>query len=569
MGSLSRMLWGTLIVFNIKMIAWIFRGLFNFIKLIFGGLFYLIGWIWSSIFSREKKPKQEIHERVETENLVKCADCGTMESSSLMTVCPDCGSYLCSECRKHHNCTTQVESEPEEQADPEIPQTVVGEPAKNTNPDLITCTGCGKQHPKSAMRKCHTCGAVLCPSCRKHQVCGEEMVECMGCGERYPKSAMRKCHTCGDVLCPSCRKHHVCTEKKGSLDRFLESESQKPSDTTHVEENPTDEHVVPVSTESPYDEAKEWFQKGQMYADGDGVEKDIEQAMYWYTRSAEAGYALAQFTLGLRHLLMENYDKASHWLRKADGNGLVFSDFVPDVMNTIASSFMKGNHNDEALYWYTRGAEQGLAESQYMLGIQYIANLIVAKDYKKAIYWFEKADKQGYEGAHDKLRSTQYDLGNAYYYGWHNYPKDYRESVRWFEQSALNGYAEGQRELCICYLNGTGVHTNPEKAIYWLKKAVEQGDSEAKRILGLMYLDGDHVPKDTVKGFNLIKEAAEAEEPDECSFIFLGACYCEGIGVHQDLDKARYWLKKSSEMEISLEDAQNYCRNHPELGLSL
>lgn len=577
MGALSRMLWGALFFIVIKMWIWIFKQLFELIKLIFKGIGYLIGLIWSSIFSREKKPKQEIQERVTTENLAQCTECGSMESSSLMTVCPDCGALLCSNCKNHHNCAAEAESHPyeeeTEQQNTHIEADSINgrdEPiVSGSTQELITCIGCGEQHPKSSMRKCHTCGAVLCPSCRKHHTCGEEHIECMGCGKRYPKSSMRKCHTCGEVLCPSCRKHHVCgNRKKESVDTFTESEPQKTSMNAMKEDEQSKPSVNTVIPEAPSDEAMEWFKKGMMYYEGNGVEKDTEQAVYWYTKSAEAGYVMAQALLGLLHLHSGKLDDASHWLRKADESGLVLSDILPDVMDNIATAFLKGDYDSEALHWYTRGAEQGNAECQYMLGLQYLANQIVDKDYRKAVYWFEKADKQGHAKAHESLGSAQYDLGNAYYYGWYNLAEDKTEAAKWYEKSAQNGYGEGQREIGYCYLYGIGVRANPEKAIYWLKKAVEQNDSEAKTILALMYMHGNHLPEDDKKAFQLLKEAAEAEEPDEDAFAILGTCYCDGMGVRQDLDKARYWLQKSIDAGVNLDEVRQISELYPMLRLS-
>jgi len=43
--------------------------------------------------------------------------------------------------------------------------------------------------------------------------------------------------------------------------------------------------------------AKAQFNLGRMYANGKGVPKDYEQAFYWYTQAAEQGDADAQNAL--------------------------------------------------------------------------------------------------------------------------------------------------------------------------------------------------------------------------------------------------------------------------------
>ena len=544
MGSIGNMLTRLLFVCTFGLVFAVLKLLWSLIRDLFRGIGYIFGFAGSKLAAKKEMSKQEIVESDSSTNY----------------------SEYESEQPKEY---TYDESSYSDSGEENISQ--VEKPIVNSgSQELVTCMGCGKQHPKSAMRKCHTCGAVLCPTCRKHHTCGEEMVECMGCGERYPKSSMRKCHTCGDVLCPSCRKHHVCGSRKTeSLDVFTESEPQKPSTNTMTADEQSEPSVTSVIPEAPSDDAKEWFKTGMMYYEGDGVEKDTEQAVYWYTKSAEAGYVMAQALLGLHYLNSGNLSDASFWLRKADEGGLVLSDILPDVMNTIANAFMKGDYDAEALHWYTRGADQGNAECQYMLGLQYIANLIVEKDYRKAVYWLEKADKQGHAEAHERLGSTQYDLGNSYYYGWYNLAEDKTEAAKWYEKSALNGYAEGQREIGHCYLHGVGISANPEKAIYWLKKAVGQNDPEAKTILALMYMHGNHLPEDDKKAFQLLKEAAEANEPDENAFAILGTCYCDGMGVKQDLEKARYWLQKSIDAGVNLDEIREVSKLYPMLRLSI
>jgi TPR repeat protein len=79
------------------------------------------------------------------------------------------------------------------------------------------------------------------------------------------------------------------------------------------------------------------FNLGQMYREGEGVEKDAKEAFKWYQKAADQGLAIAQFSLGLMY-----------------GNGLgVEQDFK------------------EAVKWYHKAADQGDAGAQYSLGVMY------------------------------------------------------------------------------------------------------------------------------------------------------------------------------------------------------
>ena len=61
----------------------------------------------------------------------------------------------------------------------------------------------------------------------------------------------------------------------------------------------------------------------------------------------------------------------------------------------------------KAVEWYSKAAEQGHAEAQFMLGICFEDVAGIQKDIKQAIKWYRKAAKQGNEaaiGALDRLR---------------------------------------------------------------------------------------------------------------------------------------------------------------------
>ncbi|SER09782.1 hypothetical protein SAMN05421690_100861 [Nitrosomonas sp. Nm51] len=119
---------------------------------------------------------------------------------------------------------------------------------------------------------------------------------------------------------------------------------------------------------------------GVMYYTGEAVSKtltgqildnDPELAAGWFYRSAEQGYADAQFNLGLMY---------------ANGEG------VEQDMQQAAELF-------------TKAAEQGHIDAQNNLGALYFIGEGVARDEEKAVEWFEKAAAQGNEEARENLEA--------------------------------------------------------------------------------------------------------------------------------------------------------------------
>ena len=62
-----------------------------------------------------------------------------------------------------------------------------------------------------------------------------------------------------------------------------------------------------------------------MYENGEGTEKDLEKAIYWYDKAAKNGNISAQNNLGYQYMKGEvpkkDSTKAVYWLQKAAESG--------------------------------------------------------------------------------------------------------------------------------------------------------------------------------------------------------------------------------------------------------
>lgn len=124
-------------------------------------------------------------------------------------------------------------------------------------------------------------------------------------------------------------------------------------------------------------DAKAQYNLGLMYARGDGVAENPQEAVKWYRLSAEQGFAEAQYALGV----------------------IYFSRDAGVPMDY-----------DEAIKWYRQAAEQGHVRSQLNLGIVYLRGDVVPQDIPQALTWFSLAAAQGDSDA-------QFNLGNMYLEG--------------------------------------------------------------------------------------------------------------------------------------------------------
>ena len=117
---------------------------------------------------------------------------------------------------------------------------------------------------------------------------------------------------------------------------------------------------------------------GYMYDNGYGLNKNYEQAVYYYRKAAEGGHPFGQYRLG--------------WMYDT-GNG-VEKDY------------------QQAVNWYRKAAEQGYAPGQYNMGSMYEHGAGVQKDIKKAKFWYKKAAEKNIPYAKDALERLRADVYN-------------------------------------------------------------------------------------------------------------------------------------------------------------
>ena len=91
----------------------------------------------------------------------------------------------------------------------------------------------------------------------------------------------------------------------------------------------------------------------------------------------------------------------------------------------------------EAVKWYTKAAEQGIAFAQYILGVSYSEGIGVPKDDKEAVKWYTKAAEQGHASALLNL-GIMYDFGRGVL-------KDYVTAYGLYNLSAYFGAEEGSK----------------------------------------------------------------------------------------------------------------------------
>ena len=129
-------------------------------------------------------------------------------------------------------------------------------------------------------------------------------------------------------------------------------------------------------------------------------------------------------------------------------------------------------------------ASDGEAPAQYQLGKEYYDGKIVKKNYRNAVKWFTKAAEQGHAEAQFMLARCYFSrkgMPNA------NYRKTKPLAEKWFIAAAEQGHAEAQYQLAKFYY--VLEEHNHHEAFKWYTKAAELGHYMAQHALSQYYYE--------------------------------------------------------------------------------
>lgn len=204
------------------------------------------------------------------------------------------------------------------------------------------------------------------------------------------------------------------------------------------------------------------FNLGMCYEQGVGLSPSILEAWSWYKKAADKGYAQAMNSLGtICEKKQRNVGEAMMWYRKAADRGLLVAHF------NLGTILMNQQKYEEAMRYLQKAAEQGFAAAQCNLGLLYERGLGTVQNYSKAFEWYQKAANLGIAaGQHNLARCFTLGIGVA---------ANPNEAFKWYRKAAEQGFAQAQYSLGKCYQEGFGTLKNEAEAEKWISKARSQG----------------------------------------------------------------------------------------------
>lgn len=317
------------------------------------------------------------------------------------------------------------------------------------------------------------------------------------------------------------------------------------------------------------------------YADGEGVEKDLNKAIYWYKKGSENGSAVAMYNLSSYYrkgeVVEKNNEKALELLKRSAKLNF------PKASKELGVAYFNGNIGLKSNYNIAKGHLKdacftGNAEAMCYYGWLHAKGLGAEKDKYKAEYWLNKSVENGYTYANIPLYILSYEdddfWGNSSYYEKEAlktisyqrfcylvasyFDKEYIRCINendknkdFYGEAAFNmlfmSYTKTQDALAcaglgIYYEDGIGVKTNLENALAYYIKSYELGHPNMLHHIKRACRNLDKLEV----FFDLLSRNIESADADMLNE--LAYCYAKGIGTKTDINMAHTVIDRAIQL---------------------
>lgn len=247
-----------------------------------------------------------------------------------------------------------------------------------------------------------------------------------------------------------------------------------------------------------------------MYAIGDdyypvtGHHQDLEEAAYWYRRSAAHEYPPAQMLYGDCLFSGEGVEpdlpEAVSFYQKASDQGNAMA--CRRLGDCAFLGIGLAQNTDEAVAFFERAARLGCRDALWRLGDLYYQGVGVERNTTMAEVFYEEAAEAG-------VASAMCMIGDRYFYGKNEKERiNYEAAAKWYKKSARKEDEWGLFALGTCYFHGKGVNQSYKKAVKLFRRSARYGCPDALWRLASCYYNGIGIKKNKKKAYRCYREAA-------------------------------------------------------------
>lgn len=238
---------------------------------------------------------------------------------------------------------------------------------------------------------------------------------------------------------------------------------------------------------------------GEKYLIGQGVEKNLAEAVIWFRKSARKGNSSAMYHLGTAYYNGDGVqidDALSYaWFRLAKEAGdkraveavaRAESELKPQTitigLEKIAEMYEKDGglpeNQAEAARWWSMAAATGDEDAKVGMAFNTLSEGKVEQDLNKARHVCSEAAKQ-------QNHRAEYCMGYIYEHGFGVIPNA-KKARNWYGLAAAKGQMEAMRTLALMETTGEGGKVDRVAAFLLYAKLLEMHDKDALRSLSML-----------------------------------------------------------------------------------
>ena len=252
------------------------------------------------------------------------------------------------------------------------------------------------------------------------------------------------------------------------------------------------------------------FRAGLAYARGLGVDKDYTEAYKWFELAARSGDPQA----GARRDALANamapadVDKARA-AAMAFQPGMSAADTVASQPSGVRSEEPMAPAIDLSLIPAAIGTDKlrtaaitGNHQAEFEVATRYADGRGVAQDLEQAVFWYTRAAEGG-------LAPAQYRLASIYEKGI-GARRNPRSAQEWYRRAAQAGNAKAMHNLAVLFAEGAAGKPDLTAAGIWFKTAAEHGVRDSQFNAGILYARGLGVKQDFIEAYKWFAIAAHS-----------------------------------------------------------
>lgn len=210
------------------------------------------------------------------------------------------------------------------------------------------------------------------------------------------------------------------------------------------------------------------FKLATLYAQGQGVKRNMRTSVNWLQSAADQGHLEAQYNLGSAFQygngVKVNVETAFNWYLVSANNGFAKS------QRNLAHMFETGTgvdvDFDSAYLWFLKSAGQGITGSQLKVGLMLLEGKGTNLDEERAVTWIRQSAEHGNADA-------QFALGSIFE------EKDPGESISWYEKAIDQDHAYAMYNLAVYLSKDGSALQDYERAARLADRAVKAGHEES------------------------------------------------------------------------------------------